>query len=436
MQRVIFDKGFKPQDLEKGIEFEVESPENDGSDDSEEFYDERFDGFRDEHGEPNFKTTELSMPFNDLKQSMTSVTEDGCVKKQTLKWGTGIVIPEKSVVIMHYDAFLDKEKVPFDSTRLRNRPFKFLFGDGNIIPGLEMGIQTMKRDEIARIYVSSEYAFGAMGCPPRIPENADIIYVVEIINFFESKDSIEFEEMTPDEQKKAPFEKVVAVFHCEHQVANDLFRSRHYKPAIARYRKMVRILEDVSVENEQDDLQRNGYLLKLYLNLCLCYININNSEKAIIYGRLALGLDNKNPKAMYRLGSAYLLADEFDQAKLYFLKAKEHRPFQTCVHKQLVELERRRKEHQQWESNFCKKMFATSIDDKQILVDSPETKEFRNVLREQFKKFLDSEDCELSFSAGYNDWQIDIVKELSDEYNLAFVSKIYYDQKIIKAVKK
>lgn len=294
----------------------------------------------------------------------------------------------------------------------------------------------MKKDEVARIFVSSEYAYEKMGCPPRIPENADIVYVVEILNFFESKDAVEFDEMTPDEQKRAPFDKVVRVFHCEHQVANDMFRSKHYKPAIARYRKLTRILEDVSVSNEEEDNQRQGYLLKLYLNLCLCYTNIRNSQKAIIYGKLALKLDENNPKALYRLGNALILADDFDKAKEYLLRAREHKPFHSCVQKVLIELERKRKEHQQWESNFCRRIFAASIDEKPATENTAEANEFRKVLKEQFKKFVESDDKELAFSAGYNDWQLDIVKSLANEHNLAYVSKIHYEQKIVKVVKK
>jgi len=247
--------------------------------------------------------------------------------------------------------------------------------------------------------------------------------------------------MTPDEQKKAPFEKIVAVFHCEHQVANDFFRSKHYKPAIARYRKMVRIFEDVSVANEKEDEQRNNYLMKLYLNLCLSYTKIRNSQKAITYGHLALKLDENNAKAMYRLGCAYLLADEFDKAKDYLIKAKQHKPYESCVRKVLVELEQKRRQHVDWENMFYKRMFSNSsgnTEKKTIseVKESPEVKEFRIVVEKQVKRFLESDEKEFAFSSGYTDWQTDVVKELANENNLAFVTKIHNDKKIIKVVKK
>lgn len=307
-----------------------------------------------------------------------------------------------------------------------------------MILGLDLATKTMKKGEISKFLVSPSYAYGEMGCPPRIPANAEILYIVEILNLYESKDVIEFEEMTPEEQKKAPFEKIAAVFHCDHQMGNELFRGRQYKPAIARYRRLVKLLEDVSVANEQEDEKRKEYLLKLYLNLALCYINIKYSSKAITFADLALKLDGKNPKALYRMGCALFLADDFDKARYYLNKAKQFQPYEKNINKVLMDLDQKQKQHMQWENVFCKKIFGNSNnnEDKKLFSESVEIKEFRDVLRKEIKKFIDSEDKELQFSSGYTEWQSDIVKELAREYNLAFVSKLQLDTKIIKVAKK
>ena len=41
-----------------------------------------------------------------------------------------------------------------------------------MIPGWDVGIGTMRKTELARFIVKPEYAFGKMGCPPRIPPDA------------------------------------------------------------------------------------------------------------------------------------------------------------------------------------------------------------------------------------------------------------------------
>ena len=41
-----------------------------------------------------------------------------------------------------------------------------------VIPGWEIAVKSMRRNERSQFLISPEYAFGEMGCPPRIPPNA------------------------------------------------------------------------------------------------------------------------------------------------------------------------------------------------------------------------------------------------------------------------
>ena len=43
---------------------------------------------------------------------------------------------------------------------------------GQVILGWDIGISTMRRNELARFLVKSSYAYGDLGCPPRIPPKA------------------------------------------------------------------------------------------------------------------------------------------------------------------------------------------------------------------------------------------------------------------------
>lgn len=45
------------------------------------------------------------------------------------------------------------------------------FSPGDVIGGWDVGVATMKKSELARFLVDPLYAFGQMGCPPRIPPN-------------------------------------------------------------------------------------------------------------------------------------------------------------------------------------------------------------------------------------------------------------------------
>lgn len=58
---------------------------------------------------------------------------------------------------------------------------------GQNILGMELALRTMRKNEESRFLIRPEYAFGDMGCPPRIPKKATskkmiIIWVVYVIN--------------------------------------------------------------------------------------------------------------------------------------------------------------------------------------------------------------------------------------------------------------
>lgn len=296
----------------------------------------------------------------------------------------------------------------------------------------------MKKEEVARILVGPQYAFQAMGCPPRIPPNAEILYEVEIINYHTSKDVIEFEDMTPEDQKKAPFEKIVGVYYCENQMAKDLFKQKQYHAAIARYRRVMNLFEDVSVENQEQDDKRKGYLLKLYLNLSQCYINISNHKKGVTYAGLALKLDEKSLKGLFRMALSLERLNDLDGAQFHLSKAKRLYPYEKSVNRLILKVEEKIKRCKDDEVRFCRNAMGLSINESvKPVVPLEESPEFISTIREELKAFVESDERELVFSPGYTENQLDVVKVLAQtEFNLAFISKIQCDRKINKVAKK
>ena len=114
-------------------------------------------------------------------------------------------MPERALVRVHYNGYLEYADEPYDSSRLRGKQQQFVLGNGNnnlhthtqththtsclyhvcvcvcvclcwcvgeVIPGWEVAVLSMRRNERSQYLISPEYAFGQMGCPPRIPPNA------------------------------------------------------------------------------------------------------------------------------------------------------------------------------------------------------------------------------------------------------------------------
>lgn len=52
--------------------------------------------------------------------------------------------------------------------------------------GLGIGLLTMKKGEFARFLFTPQYAFGDLGCPPRIPAASVVLYEVEVVDFLDA----------------------------------------------------------------------------------------------------------------------------------------------------------------------------------------------------------------------------------------------------------
>jgi hypothetical protein len=67
-----------------------------------------------------------------------------------------------------------------------------------------------------------------------------------------------------------------------------------------RYRKAVSLLEKCHLEDEKDEGKQQHMLLKLYLNLAVCYNKQKASRKACVMCRSALDIQPRNAKALFK----------------------------------------------------------------------------------------------------------------------------------------
>lgn len=119
----------------------------------------------------------------EIKGEDVTLAKDEGILKQVLREGSGEEKPYKGdTVYVHYDGqLLDGTK--FDSSRDRGEKFSFKVGEGQVIKGWDLGIPTMKRGELSRFIIKSDYGYGAAGSPPNIPPNATLVFDVELFDF-------------------------------------------------------------------------------------------------------------------------------------------------------------------------------------------------------------------------------------------------------------
>lgn len=99
-----------------------------------------------------------------------------------IKVGEGATPQKGQKVSVHYTGWLKQNDQKFDSSLDRNQPFEFVLGAGQVIPGWDEGVATMKVGGKRTLTVPADLAYGASGIPGVIPPNATLVFDVELLD--------------------------------------------------------------------------------------------------------------------------------------------------------------------------------------------------------------------------------------------------------------
>lgn len=110
-----------------------------------------------------------------------TVTTPSGLKYVDQKVGTGASPVKGKQVKVHYTGTLENGK-KFDSSVDRNEPFAFVIGVGQVIPGWDEGVMTMKVGGKRRLTIPAKLGYGASGAGGVIPPNATLIFDVELLD--------------------------------------------------------------------------------------------------------------------------------------------------------------------------------------------------------------------------------------------------------------
>ncbi|XP_046840360.1 inactive peptidyl-prolyl cis-trans isomerase FKBP6-like isoform X2 [Xenia sp. Carnegie-2017] len=395
---VILKDGFEPSHLlGQGIDIEIKENYREDSEDEDESA-KFFDGeemlsvvdYECIDGTSSSNTNSDKSPFELIKEKMTKITNDDGVWKMLVKNGTGPMVPDGAICRLHYSGYLEYRDEPFDSTRLRNKQDQLKLGMGESLRGFDVAVATMKKGEISKFLFSPSYAYKKMGCPPRVPPDATVLFQIELVSFIDQGASDEFSEFSMDEQKKATFENIYEVAQSFRQSGNDLFKRNEFYTAVKKYDKGIRILEGSRLRNSSEEKQMNDLLLLLFMNAALCSLKLGQGNRTKKYCRKALEFDPKNIKAMFRLAQGYQKEGEFEKAREWFLRSQKQEPNNSEIRAALQKLDQDVKRWRLSEKKMCQKMFVKKGQDSSVDETVTKKTEDRNLsdINEEVKAFM------------------------------------------------
>jgi FKBP-type peptidyl-prolyl cis-trans isomerase len=102
------------------------------------------------------------------------------VVKDLIK-GTGPEAKAGQSVTVNYVGVLYHGGSEFDASWKRNEPFTFTLGQGAVIKGWDQGVPGMKVGGRRELIIPSALGYGPTGSPPKIPANAPLVFVVDLL---------------------------------------------------------------------------------------------------------------------------------------------------------------------------------------------------------------------------------------------------------------
>lgn len=115
--------------------------------------------------------------FRKLDPAKTTRTQSG-LEYEVLALGEGQSPRATDTVVAHYSGWLTDGTL-FDSSFSRGQPSEFPLN--RVIPGWTEGLQLMKPGGRFLFQIPGKLAYGERGSPPKIPANATLVFLVELV---------------------------------------------------------------------------------------------------------------------------------------------------------------------------------------------------------------------------------------------------------------
>jgi peptidylprolyl isomerase len=100
---------------------------------------------------------------------------------RTIIKGDGPRARNGQFLVVSYVGALYRSGRVFDSSWRRHERFGFPLGQGEVIKGWEKGLLGMRVGERRELIIPPALAYGRKGSRPRIPPNATLVFIVDLL---------------------------------------------------------------------------------------------------------------------------------------------------------------------------------------------------------------------------------------------------------------
>ncbi|KAJ6623929.1 Inactive peptidyl-prolyl cis-trans isomerase shutdown [Pseudolycoriella hygida] len=360
-------------------------------------------------------------PFAELIPSMDKIGMN--IYKKIVKHpiDNESIVGRRCCVTISYNAFMEHETCPFDSTFMRGSNLTFVTDDEAVLPGVELAVKSMGRKEESQFIIPYKLLYGELGCAPRIKPKADALFVIQLIDFSEAGDEEATEVVSDADKRKYSYmiDKILevktnAIYH---------FRQGEYLKAASAFNRAINRLEMCNLINEAEEIEQRNHLIKLYSNLMTCYNKLDKPKQVCTafkeLGRLTE--TDRNPKALYQFGKAMMALGDYNAAIAALKKAKRLKPDDPDIATQLRVLDEKHSKHKEMESKLWRKAMGNcepTFAEKSFEVDEKFKKEVDDLVTSFQNKPKESK---VNVPDGLSKDEIDFIKDFVKDFKMKFV---------------
>lgn len=264
--------------------------------------------------------------FADIMKDMTPL-QDGRVYVRIVEPNpTGKVIKQCNTILFDRFCYLEYEPIPFESSICDGKPTRLNLLDGPIIPGLLQGILGLREGERADIMVHPSMAYGPLGCPPLVPEDAFLFYQVKIYKVWDESQLEDLMLYEKENQTEIPLEEKLRFVEEHKVVANNYLRDDQPRDAIIRYKAGIKCLEELPSDILSSSSKASSLMTTLLQNLTITFNKLEMYKSATKTAKRALFMDPTNTKVYYHLIKARIGVADYSSALKYIDRASQFAP--------------------------------------------------------------------------------------------------------------